>query len=123
MVGHTSSTPEVYDLHGILADWTNVIEPEIALCSRTDLGNVGTTNVPRASQETRRGQAHNAECPSSSVNQMIDNMPLEDWAVYALTIMTEDNARLRNDLMSKDREMPCVMIKGTFEIKTDITEP
>jgi hypothetical protein len=55
--------------------------------------------------------------------QMIDSMPLEDWAVYALTIMTEDNARLRDDLMSKDRETPRVMIKGTFEIKTDITEP
>ena len=35
--------------------------------------------------------------------QMIDSMPLEDRWVYALTIMTEDNARLRNDLLSKDR--------------------
>jgi hypothetical protein len=55
--------------------------------------------------------------------QMIDGMPLEDWVVYALKIMTEDNARLRNDLLSKDSHTPPrVVITGTFEISTDMKE-
>jgi len=29
--------------------------------------------------------------------QMIDTMDFEDWVVYALKIMTEDNASLRRD--------------------------
>ena len=53
--------------------------------------------------------------------QMIDSMPFEDWVVYALKVMTEDNASLRNDLLSKARQTPAgIMITGTFEIRTDI---
>lgn len=43
--------------------------------------------------------------------QMIDTMAFEDWVVYALKIMTEDNASLRRDLLSKDPQMlPRVVI-------------
>ena len=53
--------------------------------------------------------------------QMIDSMPFEDWVVYALKIMTEDNASLRNDLLSKARQTRAGMvITGSFEIRTDI---
>ena len=38
--------------------------------------------------------------------QMIDSMPLEDWVVYALKIMTEDNAYLRNELLNKAPQTP-----------------
>jgi hypothetical protein len=53
--------------------------------------------------------------------QMIDSMDFEDWVVYALKIMTEDNASLRNDLLSKAPQMPPprVVITGTFEIRAD----
>ena len=52
--------------------------------------------------------------------QMIDTMDFEDWVVYALKIMTEDNASLRNDLLSKVPQMPPrVVITGTFEIRAD----
>ena len=52
--------------------------------------------------------------------QMIDTMDFEDWVVYALKIMTEDNASLRRDLLSKDPQMPPrVVITGTFEIRAD----
>ena len=51
--------------------------------------------------------------------QMIDSMPFEDWVVYALKIMAEDNASLRNELLSKGSSPPLV-ITGTFEIKTGI---
>jgi hypothetical protein len=52
--------------------------------------------------------------------QMIDTMDFEDWVVYALKIMTEDNASLRRDLLSKDPQMsPRVVITGTFEIRAD----
>jgi hypothetical protein len=54
--------------------------------------------------------------------QMIDSMPPDDWAVYALTIMTEDNARLREDLMNWEEKVAPRVIRGTFEIKTDIEE-
>ena len=53
--------------------------------------------------------------------QMIDTMPFEDWVVYALKIMTEDNASLREDLLSKSsKTLPRVVITGTFEIRADI---
>ena len=53
--------------------------------------------------------------------QMIDSMPLEDWVVYALKIMTEDNAYLRNELLNKAPQTPPrAVITGTFEIRADI---
>ena len=53
--------------------------------------------------------------------QMIDSMPLEDWVVYALKIMTEDNAYLRNELLNKALQTPPPpVIAGTFEIRADI---
>ena len=52
--------------------------------------------------------------------QMIDTMDFEDWVVYALKIMTEDNASLRNDLLSEAPQIPPrVVITGTFEIRAD----
>jgi hypothetical protein len=53
--------------------------------------------------------------------QMIDSMPFEDWVVYALKIMTEDNARLRNDLLSKTSWTPPPLVIATsspFRSKT-----
>jgi hypothetical protein len=51
--------------------------------------------------------------------QMIDSMPFEDWVVYALKILAEDNVGLRNRLLGNVSQTPLPMvITGTFEIKT-----
>ena len=52
--------------------------------------------------------------------QMIDSMPFEDWVIYALKILAEDNAGLQNRLLGNGSQTPPpLVITGTFEIRTN----
>ncbi len=67
---------------------------KLLLCMNTDGAcQCRQSNREKLAEVTRTTQSASLR----RLMQMIDTMDFEDWVVYALKIMTEDNASLRRD--------------------------